>query len=79
MRHYALYDHRWIEIHRPEPVSGLLLELQPHLVHSLSSNPVMHECDSSTLNSLYRQTSYRPRLGPAPIPFSAPLGSFALR
>ena len=34
MRHYALYDHRWTKIHRPESVPGLLLELQPHLVHS---------------------------------------------
>lgn len=40
MRHYALYDHRWTKIHRPESVPGLLLELQPHLVHSVSSNPV---------------------------------------
>lgn len=27
MRHYALYDHRWTKIHRPESVPGLLLEL----------------------------------------------------
>ncbi len=26
MRHYALYDHRWTKIHRPESVPGLLGE-----------------------------------------------------
>lgn len=39
MRHYALYDHRWIEIHRPEPVPGLLLELQPRRFTGGSSTP----------------------------------------
>lgn len=60
MRHYALYDHRWTEIHRPEPVPGLLLELPPHLVHSVSSNPVM-----------LGTSPWRPLLGPgAPRPWS---------
>jgi hypothetical protein len=79
MRHYALYDHRWTEIHRPEPVPGLLLELPPHLVHSVSSNPVMESLDVTTIHDDERQVSYRPRLGPAPIPFPAPIGLFALR
>jgi len=34
------YEHSWTVIHRPQPVPGLLIELHPHFVHAVSSNPV---------------------------------------
>lgn len=41
MRLVARYDYAWTVIHRPQPVPGLLIELHPHYVHAVSSNPVM--------------------------------------
>ena len=82
MRRYALYEHAWVAAHspRPVPVPGLLLDVQPHWVHSVSINPVMHEYDSAALGAP-SQTLYLPRLGRAPIPLSiglAPSGALVL-
>lgn len=41
MRLVARYDYAWTVIQRPQPVPGLLIELNAHYVHAVSSNPVM--------------------------------------
>ena len=62
MRHYALYDHRWTEIHRPEPVAGLLLELQPiehHLTATREERLIEQQQVSRELIWLYAKTGAR--------------------
>lgn len=80
MRLVARYDYAWTVIHRPEPVPGLLIELHPHYVHAVSSNPVM--LGPWWWPDPARAGSARPMLGPAnrcTSPAAAPTGPAGTR